>query len=354
MTADIAVEVHTNVETVPASQWNDLVEQSPVGSVFHRTGWLRAVERGTDRQSRHVVAFRDGSLVGLLPGFVGTLDTGVRVPTAFERFTPRELVSSQPGFGGPLAVTDEPAVTHRLIDGVRAALDSDIWAHRIRAIDPGHVRAATVLDERGYTLSALTGQMVVDVDCPLEEVVARFSASRRREIQQARKNGLTVTEVDPDRQPIDAFYEYYTELMDRLDAPRFPAAFVRGLADHCGDRLQLLRVDSEGEAVGWHLNVLDEERDELHPYLAGYSADVDYHPAGVMHEHAIEYASSEGYERYNIGESVADPADGGFVHKRQYGSRLVPVLTWERGIAPSRFAAYRIARRCYRAVQARR
>ena len=348
MSGEVDVDVHAGVETLPESRWNDLVAESPVGSVFHRTEWLRAVERGTDLSPRHVAAVRDGDPVGLLPNFVTGLDVGPSLPAPLDRVAPRELVSTQPGFGGRGAVADEHAVTARLLDGARAAADRGVWSHRVRALDPGYARAATVLDERGYVPSTLTAQVVLDVSRPLEVVRSGFSKSRGRAITAARKAGTTVTEVEPDRPSIDAFYEHYDALMDRLEGHRFPKRFMHALVDCLGDRVQLLRADRDGEAVGFHLNLRDEERDELHYYFAAVAGDHDHHPSSVLHDHAIERAVEEGYDAYNFGESNADPRDGGFGYKHQYGSRALPVLTWERGLARAGFGAYRVARRLYR------
>jgi len=355
MTADLSLDVHTGAATLPRD-WDGAVAGSATGSVFHRTGWLRAVERGTDLMPRHVVVSRGGSTVGLCPNFVSDVPLPVEVPDSMAGFAPRELVSTEPGFGGPVVAGDHRRVLDRLLDGVRAAATDDVWAHRLRALDPGAVSYADHLDSRGYDAAVLTCQLAIDLSRSVDAILDDWSKDRRREARKAREAGTTVTHVDPVADPaaLDGFYDAYAAMIDRVDGVRYSRAFVDALADELGDRLVLLRADLDDEPVGWHLYLRDDERESLHHFFSGLRAEhFGHHPSSRIHEYAVEWAISEGFEEYNFGESNADVTDGGFAYKSQYGGSVSPVLTWERGIAPARWTAFRAARRLYRTVQGR-
>ena len=357
MTADLSLDVHTGAGTLPRD-WDAVVAGSAAGSVFHRTGWLRAVERGTDLTPRHVVVSRDGSTVGLCPNFVSDVPLPVEVSDPVARFAPRELVSTEPGFGGPVLAGDHRRVLDRLLDGIRAAATDDVWAHRLRALDSGAVSYADHLDSRGYDAAVLTCQLAIDLSRPTDAIFDDWSKDRRREARKAREAGMTVTHVDVDSAvdpaALDGFYDAYAAMIDRVDGVRYPRAFVDALTDELGDRLLVLRADLDEEPVGWHLYLRDDERDSLHHFFSGLRAEhFGHHPSSRIHEYAVEWAKSEGFTEYNFGESNADVTDGGFAYKSQYGGSVSPVLTWERGLAPARWTAFRAARRLYRTVQGR-
>ena len=353
MATDLSLDVHTTAGTLP-HDWDAAVARTATGSVFHRTGWLRAVERGTDLTPRHVVVVRDGATVGVCPNFVSDVPLPVGVPDVLSRFAPRELVSTEPGFGGPLVTGDHRRVLDRLLDGVRVAATGDVWAHRLRTLDPSAVGDADHLDSRGYDTAVLTCQLTIDLSASGETILDNWSKDRRREARRARETGMTVTRVEPDAEALDGFYDAYRAMIDRVDGVRYPRAFVDALAAELGDRLVLFRADQDGEAVGWHLYLRDDERESLHHFFSGLRAEqFSRHPSSRIHEHAVAWARDEGFTEYNFGESNADVTDGGFAYKAQYGGSVSPVVTWERGLAPARWSAFRVARRLYRTVQGR-
>jgi len=346
MTTEISGDVHTSVATLPDTQWNRLVEQSSLGSVFHRTGWLRAIEAGTDLTPRHVTAHRDGNLVGLLPNFVSDVSLPIELPGPAAAVAPRELLSTDPGFGGPLVVRDHHAVLDTLFEGVRAAATTDIWAHRIRSLAGEAVQYAAYFDSHGYDVSTLTCQLLVDLTRPLEDVLAGWQKDRRRTARKAREAGMTVARVDADRSTLAEFYDAYAAMIDRVDGVRYSQAFINAVASHLSDRLVLFRTTLDEETVGWHWYLRDNEQHSLHHFFSGLREEhFSHHPSSLLHEEAISWAVDEGYTSYNFGESNADVTDGGFGYKSQYGGAVHPILTWEKGLARGRWSGYRIARR---------
>jgi len=350
MSPTLTLDVHTSASTLPPG-WNDLLTRSRLGTVFARTEWLRAVERGTGAEPRHVVVSRDGTPVGICPNFVSDLDLPLSLPRALR---PRELVSVAPGFGGPIVTGDYEAVFDRLLEGVRAAASGGVWGHRIRALDGDATQYSEQLDARGYVPSVPTCQLVVDLSRPLDAVFESWDKERRRTARKAREAGMAVSQPDPTPGEREAFYDAYAAMIDRVDGVRFERDFFDALFEALGDRIALFRADLDGEAVGWHCYLRDDEQDDLHHFFSGLRAEhFGHHPSSRLHEAAMEWGREEGYSTYNFGESNADVTEGGFRYKSQYGGEVSPVLTWERGIARGRWAAYRTARRAYRTLGAR-
>jgi hypothetical protein len=350
MSSTLTLDVHTSVATLPPA-WNDVVARSRMGTVFARTEWLRAIERGTDATARHVVVSRDESPVGICPNFVSDIDLPLSLP---DRLTPCELVSVAPGFGGPIVTGDYEATFDRLLDGLGVAATDGVWGHRIRSLDGDASQYADLLDARGYVPSVPTCQLVVDLTQPFEGVLAGWDKDRRRTARKAHEAGMTVTRPDPTASEREAFYDAYAAMIDRVDGVRFDPEFFEVLFESLADRIVLFRADLDGEPVGWHFYLRDDEQSDLHHFFSGLREEhFGHHPSSRLHEAAMEWGKEAGFETYNFGESNADVTEGGFRYKSQYGGEVLPVLTWERGLARGRWAAYRAARRLYRTLDAR-
>ena len=70
---NLKVEVHDSILDINKNQWNNLVEQSKLGSFFHRYEWLKAIEDGMGLEPRHIVVTKDESLVGIFPNFIHSI-----------------------------------------------------------------------------------------------------------------------------------------------------------------------------------------------------------------------------------------------------------------------------------------
>lgn len=74
------------------NQLNDFVEQSGGGTMFHRYGWLAAVEDGLDSESRHVLVSKEGNPVGFLPNVAADLPLPGAVGDRTANALPLEVV----------------------------------------------------------------------------------------------------------------------------------------------------------------------------------------------------------------------------------------------------------------------
>jgi len=107
--SEIESRVYDSIDEANRNQWNNLVRQSGKGTVFHRYGWLRAVETGLGKEARHIMVSKGGNPVAVLPNFVDKIELGGINPAlerAAERLPMERLVSTDPGYGGPIAGTD--------------------------------------------------------------------------------------------------------------------------------------------------------------------------------------------------------------------------------------------------------
>lgn len=110
-----------SIEAVDRNQWNHVVEQSDLGCIYHRYGWLQAVESGTPYEPRHLVISRENNSIAIYPNFL----------TEVGPF--RQLTSIVPGFGGPIVVTDEERAIELFLEAIPRLYDGTIFFSRIRS-----------------------------------------------------------------------------------------------------------------------------------------------------------------------------------------------------------------------------
>lgn len=151
--------LHDSIRTVNRNQWNDLVEQSDLGSVFHRYEWLLAIESGVEHIPTHVVVRKNGNPVGIFPNFVTDFDVpsyervlsllpAEHIPylpsTSIDTLSPdvmplKQLTSISPGFGGPVIVSDEMECLDLMFQQIPKTCGHSVISHKIKAKEPGYM-----------------------------------------------------------------------------------------------------------------------------------------------------------------------------------------------------------------------
>lgn len=331
---DLDVTVHDSTDGVNERRWNTLVEQSGLGSCFQRTEWLTALETGLELDPRHVTVEHDGNLIAVCPNFVADL----RLPDAATvpgREYLREVTSVNPGFGGPVIASHEKDALAAIAEAVDDASGADVLSHYVRTGHTGYLRYAQAMDVLGYAPYILNCRFVLDLSMDKEEIVAGMDKDRRYNLRKAKERDPDVRAVDLDSAAIEAFHDRYERVMDRVGSRPYPRSFFRALRRHLGDRILLLAATVDGTDVGQHFYLRDEERSALHHLFSAVEEEhFEYYPSEIMHDDAIDRAQAADYRTYDFGETGANFDDGLFKYKAQFGGRLVPTITWERGLSP--------------------
>lgn len=301
------------------NQWNNVVEQSTVGSVYHRYGWLRAVEDGIGHEPRHLLVEKKDNPIAVFPNFVTDLGPVER------------LSSIRPGYGGPVTMTDEEDAMERLLAAVADLCDGTVLFNELRTYDQRYVRYHRMLRQYGYKPAILSCRFTLDLTQGWDAVFESMHSERRRGIRRGREHEYEVVAEDLSVELLDAFYEDYERVADRVGLEAHPRSFFRSLR-HFAERLQLfsLRVDDERE--GMYLYLLDDEQETLqHLFTAVTEDHFEYHAPELLHEHAIKWGIDEGYATYELRGSPPDFRNGVFRFKEYFGAETVPLVTWERG-----------------------
>ncbi|WP_247731115.1 GNAT family N-acetyltransferase [Halovivax limisalsi] len=325
-----------SIESVNENQWNNVVEQSEHGCAYHRYGWLRAVERGTGRDPRHLLVSKKDNPVAVLPNFVTELG-----PVS-------QLTSIKPGYGGPIAMTDEAAALELLLDELADLCSGRILFNAFRTYDQSYVGYQDVLSERGYEVTVLSCRFTLDLTRGWDALFADMDGERRRDIRRGNDQSVEVVSEPITEESLAEFYDDYVRVMDRVGMPTLPRPFVLELASLEG-RIELFSLRVDGAHAGSYLYLLDEEQSTLqHLFTAVTEDHFEFHAPALLHEHAIKWGIDEGYETYELRGSAPDFRTGVYRFKSQFGANAIPLLVWERGRPAPALSALRAGRSIYR------
>ena len=332
------------------NQWNHVVSQSDRGTLYSRHEWIRAVEEGYDVEPRHVVVEKKGNPVALMPNFV----QDVPLPDSVDELLPVEqpfkmLVSSYPGYGGPVITTDESDSLDLLFDAVEESIDGTVLFHRLQAHDLGHIRYGQYLQSRGYEPRFDSCLFRIDLNDGWETIHGNMDKERRKDLREAHEQDFRV-ETAPLSEEFDATYDAYERNTERVDGTVLPRAFLEAIAEGFGDRVLVFTAIVDGREVGRYVHLLDDEASVLHHWLSAI-ADTDYyqyHPSELLHERAIKFGIERGYDSYGFGRTGSHFRNSVFGFKQKYGGCAIPMFRMEKGYSSLVWPMYKFGRQQFR------
>lgn len=287
------------VETLPdADRWNELVEGSPHGTVFHRRGFLDAI------------AEQAGATLLPLAGYVGQEPVGVFPVFALRKGPVRAAFSPPPdlkvSYGGP-ALCNQEALSRRKAERrnrrfVEAALD------RItEEIGPRYVHLRTGVrygDTRPFEWAGFeatpgyTYEVALDRDP--DAVFEAFSGDARSNVRRARDADADVTVSVGGRAEIEPIVEQVRARHAAQDEPyHVTPAFATALHDRLpagSVRPYVVRVD--GDFAGGMVTLWDD--DAVYRWQGGAKPGVDLPINDSLDWHVIRDAINEGRPRYDL------------------------------------------------------
>ncbi|MCZ7438577.1 GNAT family N-acetyltransferase [Micromonospora sp. WMMC241] len=180
------------------------------------------------------------------------------------------------------------------------------------------------LSPPGPTRQKLTN-VVRDLDIGDEEMWREFDHKVRKNVNKARRSGVTV-EVDLDGARLDSFLRIYASTMDRRAAASgyyFPREFFTTIVREMPGQFAFFHALHEGRVVSTELVLLSAL--SLYSYLGGTDRDAfDLRPNDLLKFEICRWGRAQGRARFVLGGGYA-PDDGIFRYKRAFAPRgLVP------------------------------
>jgi CelD/BcsL family acetyltransferase involved in cellulose biosynthesis len=277
------------------------------------------------------VCWEDGGGRVLLPLVLRAVPEDVPAP-AVDGLTDgwRDAVSPY-GYGGPF-VSGDPDLTAFYAALLARMRDDRVLSAFVRGTVVGPVVADPMPD--GVRAVHLADNVVVGLGVPAEERWRRYEHKVRKNVNKARRNGVTTTVSDVLDDP-EGFAEVYGTTMQRRAASafyRFDADFFASLGQALAGSYWVADTRAEdGTVVSTEL-VLRSDR-TCYSFLGGTRQEAfSMSPNDLLKHDVIEHAAASGLEHYVLGGGY-QPGDGIFRYKKAFdptgivpfhGIQLVP------------------------------
>ena len=186
-------------------------DSSRFGDIYHKSEYLAAAERA---EAGTIILIRYDHQIGSVLRAVTLRELNVDgVRGRYDATSPFE-------YGGPIVSSTEVGKRQTLIDNAQLAYlnfcsNAGIVAEFVR-FNPVLINHAGW--EKHYSLRESCQNIVIDLRPPLEQIIANYSASQRRNMRIAEREGILVRQPDFDPGAATEFKDSYFRTMDRRGA----------------------------------------------------------------------------------------------------------------------------------------
>lgn len=270
------------------------VQSHPHGTPFHETRWLDLVRASFGFETRTLVAWRDGDVVGVLPLALVTAP-----------ITGRRLVSVPFGVYGGIVAADAEAL--RELDHASMLLARQINARflELRYLGRGPTQHQSMTLHETYRR-----ELPADAGAVLGSIPRKARAEVRKATD---RHGVRLVGGE---HLFETFYRLYLENKRSLGSPLFAPRYFRRLLDLYGPRAMLHGVVHEERVVAAVLSL--QAQGTLYPYYSGAESGADRLGANnAMYSLLMEAAVLRGCRWFDFGRSRV--GSGAAAFKRHMG-----------------------------------
>lgn len=242
------------------------------------------------------------------------------------------------GFGGPLMAGTTPNAGPELLRHFDECWRCWCREQRIPAefvcLHPV-LGNADALAGSGVVAPVATKEVViVDLALTEEQLWAAVSRGTRSSIQRARREGVEVEVVEPDRAALDTFQALYLATMARVGAAErwlFPATYFRACMERLGTQgSTLLFARCRGEIAAAYLLIRDSNTAYYH-FGASDDRFLALRPNNLLMYETLLWARRQGCSRYHLGGGVtSDGNDSLLRFKSSFGGHRALLYTYGR------------------------
>jgi len=319
--SDLKLEIYDSVKDINKNQWNSLVEQSELGSFFHRYEWLKAIESGIGFEAKHIVILKNLNPIAIFPNFI----TDIR-KTPFKR-----LNSITPGFGGPLIVADEKEVLDLIFKKISKICKGTIVSHHISTLNLGYIRYGQYFEEKRYRANLSHCRFIIDLKKNYDDIKSNMSSGKRRKLNKISID-FEIKDEKINDEILEKFYIGYKKVMKRVGGFSYPFKFFTSLRSEVGDRMKIFNAVVDGKDAGKILCFLDTEQSSLHNFFSAIDeSNFIFHSPEFLNEYAIKWGMSNNFKKYDFGSTSSSFDNSLFKFKEEFGGKIIPTLSWEKG-----------------------
>ena len=281
-----------NPESDP--RWDKFVEDHPLGTIYHLSGWKRVIESSFKHISGTVIVICNKS---------GQLEAGLPVYLVKSWFTGNRIVSA------PFALYCDPLVSEEgqflkmisYLQELKRKWNASYFEIRMSPMF-AYKNSCICESETGISVSNKTH--VLDLDKSPDELMMSFGKDVVQSIARANRKKL-VLKIGESHDDLKVFYSLLVLSRKRLGLPPIPYLFYESLWNvfKPSEQLKLFFTLYHGQVISTKLFLAYKSS-----FYSEYTGDLiqyrKFRPNHFLEWEAIKHASSCGYSQYNFGRTA--------------------------------------------------
>ena len=302
-------------------RWDQFVETSPQGSLFHKWAFLKTVERHSKYKFLPYCVYSGEELRCIFPFFIGR-NHGLTALNSPPWHT-------QIPYLGP---TFDPSVQERRTVGREKIFEQVVGevCKEIDTIAPNIVSITTVpdfLDVRFFMWKNYREHVrmtyAIDLERSLDEIWASFSRHCRQRIRQLSAYSPEIQQTDDVSGMLDIWRSRFSELGMRV--PLLSDSYLKELVAAFPQDVTVYNLTIDGRlAAAIACCAMQKGRYGL--WIGGVSARRDLGVNEYLDWEVVKRAKSEGFKKLDLGPSDAGPSQ----YKAKFNPALEPYWTLEK------------------------
>ena len=294
-------------------RWDQFVETSPQGSLFHKWDFLKTVERHSKYRFLPYCIYSGEQLRCIFPFFTGR-DHGLTVMNSPPPNT--QIPYLGPAFDSSVQARRRTA-KEKIFDQVISEVCGEI-----DKIAPNFVTITTVpdtIDVRFFIWKKYREHLrltyTIDLERSLDEIWASFARGCRQRIRQLSAYSPEIQQTDDVGPLLDIWRPRFSEL--GIEVPLLSDSYLKELVAAFPGDVTVYNVSIDGRlATATACCVMQKERYGL--WIGGVNVCRSLGVSEYLDWEIVKRAKSEGFKKLDLGPSDAGPS--------QYKSKFDPVL----------------------------
>ena len=278
-------------------RWDQFIESSPQGSLFHKWDFLKTVERHSGHRFLPYSVYTGEQLRCIFPFFIGK-DHGLTVMNS-------PPPNTQIPYLGPAF---DPSVEARRATAKEKIFDqvTDEVCGEIEKIAPNYVSITTVpnfLDVRSFIWKNYREHFrmtyAIDLEKSLDEIWASFSNGCRRGIRKLGAHSPEIQQTDDVSALLRIWRQRFSEL--GVQVPLLSDSYLKDLVAAFPQDVTVYNLLIDGRlATAIAFCIMQEER--YHWWIGGVNVRKDLSAVDYLIWEVVQRAQSEGFKRLDLGE----------------------------------------------------
>ena len=298
-------------------RWDQFVETSPQGLLFHRWDFLKTVERHSKYQFLPYCVYSGEQLRCIFPFFIGRDRLGM---THMVSPPPLEFGAQIPYLGpafDPSVQTLKASAREKIFEQVTREL-----CREIDTIAPNFVFIITVpnfIDVRSFIWKNYRDHLyltyAIDLEKPLDDIWASFSKNCRQKIKRVSAYSPEIQQTDDVSPMLDMWRGRFSERGEQV--PLLSDSYLKELVAAFPQDVTVYTLSIDGKLATTHA-CCAMQKERYASWIGGVNGRKDLGVNEYLDWEVIKRAKSEGFKKLDLG--------GGATNLSTYKAKFDPVL----------------------------